>query len=299
MRNCLDSNGAASSSRVQATRSRSRSALRSEQKRTSSDRVILVDVEVVNSLSADHVCMFSADSTWTVRELKHEILRLAGHPEHQQKLLIGDRILSDGEVVKELCCESGIDSTLSQPLKIGVVISQNGFYVRYMAQMGDEFHEFEFRSDDGRFRYARKYSHQSFFKGKQIRKECFLSQETMALLKGMVKESGILQLSETDTAQMRAPDGRTRQELEIMCDGHQVDLVSALPQTFSHINPGRRLSTDEFSLLDWLAEEVRILGNSLIEVHFKDKVANGMEAVGVPAGIRRHPPGLLLFGNGR
>ena len=204
----------------------------------------------------------TAQSSWSISNLRSEIARLRQvvlSSGSELRLLMDTKILKDNELLKNLCATG--------ELELRMLEVPEDFYVRYFAKMvvgggrDQEFQEFEFCSN-GRFRFARNFLQGGFFEGKQLRKECFLSQASLRVLKGLVLKSGILQM---DDSQWPAPTRESRQEIEIKCQGIHVVFATKLHWSLPHIDAGRKCAhVREMSEFDELAEEIKGFGKSIL-----------------------------------
>ena len=171
------------------------------------------------------------------------------------------KILKDNELLKNL--------SATGELELRMLEVPEDFYVRYFAKMvvgggrDQEFQEFEFCSN-GRFRYARNFLQGGFFRGKQLRKECFLSPASLRVLKGLVLKSGILQM---DDSQWPAPTRESRQEIEIQCQGFHVVFATKLHWSLSHTDIEWKCAhVSEMSKFDELAEDIKRFGKSILDL---------------------------------
>eukprot|EP00435_Cladocopium_sp_Y103_P068707 s612_g32.t1 len=238
---------------VEGLRGRSRSRNRHEV-------IFPLQVQILNALTGESSFSIAAQSSWSIANLKSEIARLRQVPVvsgSEMQLLMETKILKDNELLKNLCATG--------ELELRMLEVPEDFYVRYFAKMvigggrDHEFQEFEFCSN-GRFRFARNFLQGGFFEGKQLRKECFLSQASLRVLKGLVLKSGILQM---DDSQWPAPTRETRQEIEIKCQGTHVVFATKLHWSLPHVDAGRKCAhMSEMSEFDELAEELKGFGKS-------------------------------------
>ncbi|CAJ1435842.1 unnamed protein product [Effrenium voratum] len=252
------------------SRSRSRSRKPTSPKRRQTNVVSAVHIQVVNAISGASCCSFSADLSWSVFAVKDEIAKIIGEPisllPSGRQLLFESTVLSEDETLKNIYSPDGASSS-NPSLELQLLEVPNDFYVRYFAKksVGDdyEFHEFEFCSS-GRFRFARNFLQRGFFKGKMLRKECFLSAVSLNALKSIVVKSKITQ---ADDADIPLPTRHSRQELEIKCDGEHVMFATSLHPSLSHIDGGRRLDhVRNMSDLDALAEDIKSFGKTILEL---------------------------------
>eukprot|EP00438_Fugacium_kawagutii_P033251 Skav210263 [mRNA] locus=scaffold1993:113694:115099:+ [translate_table: standard] len=160
------------------------------------------------------------------------------------------RILEDHELLKDLC-----DPNADAKLELGIVEVPEDFYVRYYAKMvlgggrDQEFQEFEFCG---------------FFEGKQIRKECYLSEASLQVLKTRVLKSGILQM---DDGKWPAPTPESRQEIEIKCRQNHVVFATKLHWSLPHIDAGLKCAhVNEMTEFDDLADEIKGFGKSILRL---------------------------------
>ena len=205
-----------------------------------------------------------ADSSWSVSNLRSDIVKLRKLPvassvASEMQLLLGTRILEDNEVLKSLTAENKLD--------INMIEVPEDFYVRYFAKMlvgrDREFQEFEF-CGNGRFRFARDFLQSGYYEGKQLRKECFLSEATLGVLKSLVLQSGILQ---QDDSKWPAPSTESRQEIEIKCQGIHVVFATKLHWSLPHVDAGRKCAhLNEMSEFDELAEQIKTFGKSILKL---------------------------------
>eukprot|EP01083_Nonionella_stella_P098144 275920_1 len=136
------------------------------------------------------------------------------------------------------------------------------YYVGHTGKFGNEFLEFEFRSD-GKLRYANN----SAYKGaNMIRKEMFLGPEIMSEVKRIVDESDVLKEDDNSWPQ---PDRIGKQEIEIVSGNQHISFVTSKIGSLVDIEGSK--DPEGLKTFYFLVQDLKCLVFSLISLHFKIK----------------------------